>query len=185
MAVPNPPAIDNAPSPAPTRTDPANFRPRADAYHSWLVPWVNVQLPVLIEWIRARANEVFTWSTQTQADRIRAEEAKAVAAAQAAAAAEGAATSIGKAAEAASAAAQAGAHAGTAGTQAATATTQANSAASAAASANAALLALGNALANGVGAFSVDANGDLIGSYNSPTVTNMTVNASGELVVTY
>ena len=47
------------------------------------------------------------------------------------------------------------------------------------------MLALGNAIANGVGAFSTDADGNLIGSYNTPTVTSMSINASGELLVVY
>ena len=67
MTVPAPPNMDNAPSPAPTREDPVNFRARADAYHSWLVPWVNTQFPAVLEWIRARANEVYTWSLNAQA----------------------------------------------------------------------------------------------------------------------
>lgn len=67
MTVPLPPSMTSAPSPAPTRDDPVNFRARADAYHSWLVPWVNVQFPAVLEWIRARANEVYTWSVNAQA----------------------------------------------------------------------------------------------------------------------
>ena len=67
MTVPLPPSMTSAPSPAPTRDDPVNFRVRADAYHSWLVPWVNVQFPAVLEWIRARANEVYTWSLNAQA----------------------------------------------------------------------------------------------------------------------
>ena len=67
MTVPAPPSMTSAPSPAPTRADPVNFRPRADAYHSWLVPWVNTQFPAVLEWIRARANEVYAWSVNAQA----------------------------------------------------------------------------------------------------------------------
>lgn len=67
MTVPLPPSITNAPSPAPTREDPVNFRPRADAYHSWLVPFVNVQLPAVLDWIRLRANEVFGWANAATA----------------------------------------------------------------------------------------------------------------------
>jgi hypothetical protein len=33
-------AITPPPSPAPTRSDPANFAARSDAYHAWLVPAV-------------------------------------------------------------------------------------------------------------------------------------------------
>jgi hypothetical protein len=70
MTVPAPPSMTSAPSPAPTREDPVNFRPRADAYHSWLVPWVNTQLPAVLDWIRARANEVYSWSVNTQAASV-------------------------------------------------------------------------------------------------------------------
>lgn len=77
------------------------------------------------------------------------------------------------------------ASASTASAATATASAQAASAASAASAANTALLALGNAIANGVGAFSTDADGNLIGSYNTPTVTSMSINASGELLVVY
>jgi cytoskeletal protein RodZ len=62
--------MDSAPSPAPTRADPANFRVRADAYHTWLVPWVNTQFPAVLEWIRARANEVYAWSVNAQAASV-------------------------------------------------------------------------------------------------------------------
>jgi hypothetical protein len=58
MTVPAPPTLTPAPSPAPTRTDPANFNVRADAYHTWLVPHVNTQLPAVITWITARQNDV-------------------------------------------------------------------------------------------------------------------------------
>lgn len=66
MSVPNPPDIPAAPSPAPTRADPASFRERADAYHTWLVPFVNTTLPVMLAWIRDRANEVLAWSNAAQ-----------------------------------------------------------------------------------------------------------------------
>jgi len=70
MTVPAPPSMTSAPSPAPTREDPVNFRPRADAYHSWLVPWVNTQFPAVLEWIRDRANEVYSWSVNAQAASV-------------------------------------------------------------------------------------------------------------------
>jgi hypothetical protein len=63
-----------------------------------------------------------------------------------------------------------------------------NSAAASSSSASAAslaLLALSDVLSNGIGAFSVDADGDLNVSYNESTVTNITINSSGELIVTY
>jgi hypothetical protein len=58
MTVPAPPTLTPAPSPAPTRTDPANFNVRADAYHSWLVPHVNTELPAVFTWMTARQNDV-------------------------------------------------------------------------------------------------------------------------------
>lgn len=82
MSVPFPPGMTNAPSPAPTRADPASFRVRGDAYHSWLVPWVNFQLPALIEWIRLRANEVFAWASSASADRLLCQSAAAAIAAE-------------------------------------------------------------------------------------------------------
>ena len=62
MTAPAPPSMTSAPSPAPTREDPVNFRARSDAYHSWLVPWVNTQLPAVLDWIRARATDVEDWA---------------------------------------------------------------------------------------------------------------------------
>ena len=58
MTVPAPPTLTPAPSPAPTRADPANFNLRADAYHSWLVPHVNTELPAVFAWMTARQNDV-------------------------------------------------------------------------------------------------------------------------------
>ena len=82
MSVPLPPNMTNAPSPAPTRVDPASFRVRGDAYHSWLVPWVNLQLPALIEWMRLRTNEVFSWASSANADRLLCQSAAAAVAAE-------------------------------------------------------------------------------------------------------
>ena len=79
MSVPNPPSMTNAPSPAPTRADPASFRTRGDAYHSWLV---NTQLPALIEWIRLRANDVFVWASSASSDRLLCQSAAAAIAAE-------------------------------------------------------------------------------------------------------
>jgi len=67
----------------------------------------------------------------------------------------------------------------------ATAAANAVAAGGAAAAANTALLALGNVLANGIGALQTDVNGELIVSYNSPTVTSMAIDAAGNLTVTY
>jgi len=82
MSVPTPPGITNAPSPAPSRADPANFRARGDAYHSWLVPWVNTELPALIEWLRLRANDVLGWANAAQSDRALCQAAAAAVALQ-------------------------------------------------------------------------------------------------------
>jgi hypothetical protein len=67
MSVPNPPPIGTAPSPAPSTTDPANFDVRADAFHAFFPNWLNSLLPAVIEWIRARASDVYTWSVNAQA----------------------------------------------------------------------------------------------------------------------
>lgn len=76
-------------------------------------------------------------------------------------------------------------HATAAATSATQAGNQATASMSAAQAANAALLALGNALANGIGAFFVDGDGNLIAEYNAPTVTGMTIDGNGNLLVTY
>ena len=102
MSVPNPPTIPAAPTPAPTRTDPTNFRTRADAYHTWLVPFVNTTLVSVLSWIQARANEVLGWANSASSDR---------ALAQAAAAAVAAESPITNAAAAAASAAQAAVYA--------------------------------------------------------------------------
>jgi hypothetical protein len=67
MSVPAPPTTGTAPSPAPTTTDTANFDARADAFHSFFPNWLNSLFPAVLEWIRARANEVYAWSLNTQA----------------------------------------------------------------------------------------------------------------------
>lgn len=82
MSVPNPPTIPAAPTPAPTRTDPTNFRTRADAYHTWLVPFVNTTLVSVLSWIQSRANEVLGWANAASSDRILAQAAAAAVAAE-------------------------------------------------------------------------------------------------------
>jgi hypothetical protein len=77
MSVPTPPTIPAAPTPAPTRSDPANFRERADAYHSWLPPFVNTTLVAALAWIEARSNEVLGWANAASADRAVVQTAKA------------------------------------------------------------------------------------------------------------
>ena len=66
MTVPAPPTLTPAPSPAPTRADPANFNVRADAYHSWLVPHVNTELPAVFAWMTARQNDVALAAQEAQ-----------------------------------------------------------------------------------------------------------------------
>ncbi len=68
---------------------------------------------------------------------------------------------------------------------AASAANQAVAAISSSTAANLALLALGDVLANGIGAITVDGSGDLTVAYNTPTVTSMAINAGGNLNVTY
>lgn len=80
MTVPLPPSMTSAPSPAPTREDPVNFRVRADAYHTWLVPWVNEQYPPTLTWIRERV-------LQVQVEAVASDENATAAAASATAAA--------------------------------------------------------------------------------------------------
>ena len=67
MSVPAPPTTGTAPSPAPTTTDTANFDARADAFHLFFPNWLNSLLPAVLEWIRARASDVYTWSINAQA----------------------------------------------------------------------------------------------------------------------
>lgn len=163
--------ITAPPSPPPSRSDPANFAERGDAYHSWLGPAVE-QMNDQHELNNTLHEEVITARDDLMAAGLANAEANALTATAQAAAATGSVS-------------LAGAHANAASAATATASAQAASAASAASAANTALLALGNAIANGVGAFSTDADGNLIGSYNTPTVTSMSINASGELLVVY
>lgn len=59
------------------------------------------------------------------------------------------------------------------------------SASSHADAANTSLLALGEALLNGLGAFSVNEDGDLLVAYNSAVITNIEIDGSGDLLMTY
>lgn len=56
---------------------------------------------------------------------------------------------------------------------------------SAAQSANNSMLALGAALINGLGAFTVNVNGELVVDYNTGSISNITVDAGGFLQITY
>lgn len=172
------------PSPAPSRADPANFATRADAYHAWLVPAVAEMNAQNAENNALNAN-VNDKATQAAASAATATDKAAQAAASAANVLGQSAIAQEAAISATGSVSLAGAHASAASAATATASAQAASAASAASAANTALLALGNAIANGVGAFGTDADGNLIGSYNEPTVTSMSINASGELLVAY
>ena len=62
---------------------------------------------------------------------------------------------------------------------------QSAAAISAAAAANAALLAIGSAISNGLGAFLVDGNGELIVDYNDGSISNITMSADGEVIIHY
>lgn len=105
------------------------------------------------------------------AERVLADQAKNTAIDRASAA-------LGSQSAAASSANSASSSSATAGNRAAEASSSRDAA-------NAALLTLSSVLANGVGAFSVNADGDLIASWNSPTVTNIAIDANGDLIVTY
>ena len=83
MTVPAPPTLTPAPSPAPTRADPANFNVRADAYHTWLVPHVNTELPAVFTWMTARQNDVAALAQDAE-DQVALAEAAAAAATSAA-----------------------------------------------------------------------------------------------------
>lgn len=104
---------------------------------------------------------------------------------KAAAAASSEASASASASSAASDAAQTMSDRNATSADAAAAANSASAAGSSATSANNSLLALGDVLANGIGAFSVDANGDLNVSWNEPTVDDITINADGDLIVTY
>lgn len=127
MSTPNPPDIPAAPSPAPTRSDPVNFRERADAYHTWLVPFVNVTLPAALSWIRARASEMRSWADATAAAAASAVSSATAAQASASSALDSATSAIAGAATAST----------KAGESSAAAVAATSSAASAAASAEA------------------------------------------------
>lgn len=78
MTIPAPPSLTPAPSPAPTRADPANFRPRGDAYHSWLVPHVNTELPAVLIWIQQRNEDVVASAAAAAAGAAAAQESRTI-----------------------------------------------------------------------------------------------------------
>lgn len=83
------------------------------------------------------------------------------------------------------AAGQSAAHRDTASGHAADAGNQAAAAASSAAGANTSLLALGQVLVNGIGAFSVNADGELVVQYNDLLIDDMEIDADGNFLITY
>lgn len=54
MTIPPVPDVGTAPGPAPSTQDTINFDDRADALLGWLPGWVNVKLPLVLQWIKDR-----------------------------------------------------------------------------------------------------------------------------------
>lgn len=80
MTIPAAPALTNPGAP-PTRSDPATFAARGDAFLSWFpTAWTN--LVDSMTWMRARVQEVFDSANAAQSDRIAAQSAAAAVAAQ-------------------------------------------------------------------------------------------------------
>lgn len=81
MSITAPPALTPPPSPAPSRTDSANFSARSDLYHAWRV--INSpQEAAALAWTYATAVEVYALATAAQTDRIAAQAAASAIAAQ-------------------------------------------------------------------------------------------------------
>jgi hypothetical protein len=123
MSVPNPPPVGTAPSPAPSTQDTANFDTRADAFHAFFPNWLNSLFPAVLDWVKARVEQVQVEAVASNANANTAQAAAASAASSQSAAASSASTSS--------------AAANTATIAAVTATAQANAAATAAATATA------------------------------------------------
>lgn len=70
-------------------------------------------------------------------------------------------------------------------TYAANASGSASAAAGSVTAANQALIALNGAITNGLGVFSVNAQGELIVDYDDGVITNLHINANGELIISY
>ncbi len=69
MSITAPPTLTAPPSPAPSRTDSANFAARGDAYHAWRL--VNSpEETAALAWTYATAVEVFNLASAAQADRL-------------------------------------------------------------------------------------------------------------------
>jgi hypothetical protein len=81
MTISAPPALTAPPSPAPSRTDSANFAARSDLYHAWRV--INSpEETAALAWTYATAVEVYGLATAAQTDRIAAQTAANAIAAQ-------------------------------------------------------------------------------------------------------
>jgi hypothetical protein len=135
MSVPNPPTVGTAPSPAPTTQDTANFDARADAFHAFFPNWLNVLFPAVLDWIKARTEQVMASAVSVDTNTTAAANAATAAAASQTAAATSATSAGNSATAAASSQTAAAASAATASTGAATATTKATEASASAAAA--------------------------------------------------
>jgi hypothetical protein len=104
MSITAPPTLTAPPSPAPLRTDSANFAARGDLYHAWRLV-NNPEETAALAWTYATAVEVYGLANAAQADRITVQAAAAAVAAQ---------SPVSNAAAAAASAALAAAYASTA-----------------------------------------------------------------------
>lgn len=135
MTVPAPPDAGTAPTPGPTTLDPINFDQRTDAFHAFFPDWVNVKLVAVLNWIKARVEQVLASAQQVDTNANTAASA-ATTATNAATSAGNSATAAGSSATtAANAATSAGNSATTATNAATTATTKAGEASTSAAAA--------------------------------------------------
>ena len=80
MTIPTQPTITIPPTP-PSRADSVNFATRGDAFLAWF-PTAWSDMVAAMSWIAARTQDVFDWSSATQADRILSQTAAAAVAAQ-------------------------------------------------------------------------------------------------------
>jgi len=168
----------------PSRQDPASFAARGDALLSALPVFVTeanaLQIDVNEKQAAAAADKLQTGKdrTATGLDRTATGDDRIATGQDRVATGNNRTQTDQDKAAAANSASTAAANSAAAGNSAVTA-------AGSATAANTALLALGNVLANGIGALQTDVNGELIVSYNSPTVTSMAIDAAGNLMVTY
>ena len=103
-AVPNPPEVGTAPSPAPTTQDPANFDVRANNYHAFFPNWLNNLFPAVLAWIKARVEQVMAEAVASNTNATTAQTAATAAAASQTAAASSAGAAAGSATAAATSA---------------------------------------------------------------------------------